>query len=825
MAAGMPNREPPDTDRAPDGPRFDRLLGSVDEGLWEHNLVTGATWYSRRFRHLLGFAGSEWPEDASVLRLRVHPDDLAGFDAVRQRAVHGGLPPAHAMRLLCRDGHWRWFRTRIRVWPDASGRPTHLVGTLHDVDHEVRTVAELGAVTQRFERAIAASEEGLFDAVWGNEKVYLSDRARELMGLAPGPSQVAYAELRRRIHPEDLDTVRQDVAAAVAGLTRWQSVFRAERFDRQGEFRWFRERGTAAREADGRIRVWGLIADITETISETERLESRVARRTAELAEALRLAEAQRQAAEGANRAKASFLGQMSHELRTPLNGVIGMTELVLRSGVTPEQRRFLDLAQQSARSMLHVVEDLLDFARAEAGRLTLDPQPFDLARLLADTFREFMPGVRERGLSMLFDYIGEPVDFIGDASRIAQMVSNLIGNAVKFTDSGRVSVQGRVLQMLPPAAGKPRRALLSIEVADTGPGMDPDTAQRVFEAFEQGDATIGRRHGGAGLGLSIVRMLADLMGGQVSVQTRLGEGSTFRIELELPLAPAVARPGCPPTGSVWVVHRDERLAPWLTGRLERLGWRVRVLPSIEASVQAITADPADPPGAVLVTEPAIEAGGSLGELVGLVPATTPVTLLVRPDYPAADVLASAEAVGCGVSLAPYTADDLRALLRPRAPAASMTATPAEPRPTGVATVPPPGPADPPAPPGRVLVVEDNPVNRLIVREMLASMGIECDDADSGEEAILACERDAPALVLMDVQMPGLDGLQTTQRLRALQRQGRLAPFPIVALTAHAMPGDREASLAAGMDDHLTKPIHFDALKQAVVRHLRMAER
>ena len=819
----MSNTHPPVIGREPDGPRYERLLASVDEGLWEHNLVTGTAWFSRRFRHLLGFAASEWPDDPSVLRLRVHPEDLAGFDGVQQRASQNGLLAVQSLRLLCRDGQWRWFRARVRVWPDASGRPTHLVGSLHDIDGEVRTLSELKAVTQRFERAIAASEEGLFDAVWGQDKVYLSERARELLGLPPGGGLVPYADLRMRIHPDDHEQVRTEIAQAVGSLTRWQFVFRARRFDQADEYRWFRERGTAAREADGTIRVWGLVADVTDSINETERLESRVARRTAELAEALRLAESQRVAAESANRAKASFLGQMSHELRTPLNGVIGMTQLALRSGATPEQTRFLEMAQQSARSMLHVVEDLLDFARAEAGKLTLEAQPFDLSRLLADAFRSFMPDVRQRGLRMMFDYVGDPVEFIGDASRIRQMVSNVVGNAVKFTEAGQITVIAHARQLPRSRPGEADRAEVRIEIADTGPGMDPETAQRVFEPFEQADATIGRRHGGAGLGLSIVRMLADLMGGRVSVDTAVGKGSTFRLDFTLPLAPSPVRPARPPPGLAWIVFQSDTYSAWLGRRVQRLGWMVRVVVGLDGAAAAAREAPASAPQAVLVTEPALGDGRGLSALVKALPPSCPVSVLVRPDFPQASLLGQAEAMGCRVALAPFTPADLLGLLAPRPLAAQPRVAPMAPVDPGAVDATAGAPSVGGAIRGRVLVVEDNPVNRLIVREMLASLGVDCDDADSGESALAACEASAPDLVLMDIQMPGMDGLQAAQRLRALQGDGRMRHFPIIALTAHAMPGDREASLAAGMDDHLTKPIHFDLLRQAVARHLRPA--
>jgi signal transduction histidine kinase/CheY-like chemotaxis protein len=826
MTAPRPDLHPA---REGDGFRTERLLASLDEGLWEHDLVTGRSWTSRRFRHLLGFAGDPWPADASVLRPRVHPDDLPAFDALHARTcAQGGTTDPHHLRLLCRDGRWRWFRLRLRAWPDADGRPRHLVGTLQDAEVEVRATTDLRRVTQRFERVIAAAEEGLFEGVWDIDEVQLSDRAREIVGLPPERLVIGYRDLRARLHPDDLPTVRAAISAAAASGGRWEVTYRARRFDAaeggDDDWRWIRERGTAASEPDAPPRVQGLIADITDQVTETGRLETRVARRTAELAEALRLAEDRRQAAEAANRAKASFLAQMSHELRTPLGGVLGMLALAQRKPASTEQARFLEMAARSARSMLHVVEDLLDFARAEAGRLTLDEQPFDIATALAETFAAFMPAARERGVEMLFDVIGGPLRLHGDASRIQQMVSNLVGNATKFTEHGHIALV--VETTLRTDAADSPAADVRLTVSDTGPGMDDATARRVFEPFEQGDATMGRRHGGAGLGLSIVRMLADRMGGRVSVETRLGEGSTFRIDLVLPIAAPVDRPmPVQPAGTVWVIDDRPTSAAGLAPRFERLGWTPVVHADLSAAVDA--AQDLGAPQAVVVTEPLLDGDAqALVRLAAALPPGCARSVLVRPDYQGTPALASADRLGFRTLFAPLVPTDLLACLAPASngtPATSPPATPLQPPPTASA----PGDTDIDAQSGvtdgprpRVLVVEDNPVNRLIAREMLAMLGVSVEEVDSGEAAIEACLYRPPDLVLLDIQMPGLDGLQTARQLRALQTEGRLPYFPLVALTAHALPGDRDTSLAAGMDDHLTKPIRLEHLQQAVARHL-----
>jgi PAS domain S-box-containing protein len=798
----------------PEG-RPERLLASLDEGWWEHDLATDRIFHSQRLKHLLGFAHDEWPDDPELLRLRIHLDDRGAFETVEAHARRDDAPGQCQVRMLCRDGQWRWFRLRLRGWHDQTGRPAYVIGTLQDIDTEVRAIRELQAMTQRFERAISASAEGLFEAVWGEEQVYLNERARELLGLSITVSSFVYNDLRARIHPDEIDAVRQQVNQAVLALERWQVTYRAQRFDQPGRYTWFRERGTAVREASGQIRVWGMVADVHDEVSATERLESRVARRTAELAAALRLAETQRQVAEAANSAKATFLGQMSHELRTPLNGVIGMNQLAQQAQTATEQRRYVEMAQQSAHAMLHVVDDLLDFARAEAGKLTLSLASFDLPRVLARTLAAFMPQARQRGLGIVFDYEGEVSHFVGDAARLQQMVSNLVSNATKFTESGQIGLTAQVRRQASDAG----RADLLIEVTDTGPGMDALTARRVFEPFEQADPTTTRRHGGTGLGLSIVRMLAQLMGGEASVQTAPGAGASFRLSLSLPIAAEPAPMLLPPPGHAWILSPVPPTGPWIGRRLERLNWTWERIESLGAALVrlrsagtlgalgAVSAVGPGAPAAVLVAEQLIVGPDELTSLAASVAPGCRVTVLNRPGI-AGQLVGIGPLPGVESAELPLVPEDLCKILMPRSADAhaKREEAPTEPMPLAAA--------------GRVLVVEDNALNRVIAREMLTNIGVPSDEAADAEEALEHCLRTPPDLVLMDVQMPGMDGLEATRRLRQWQREGRLPRFPILALTANALPADVAASLDAGMDEHLSKPFQLDALRRTVMRHL-----
>lgn len=649
-----------------------RLFDSLNEGVWERDLNTGEVWYSPRYKALLGFEDHELPNLIEAVRERLHPDDLPSVQHAFGQAAQGLGSGESQARVRTKDGSYRWFRGRFKVWPDAQGRAWMLVGALYDVHDQI---------------------------------------------------------------------------VATETLKAQQAV-----------------------------------------------LEERVRERTQGLEAALQQAEAQRLEAERANRTKASFLAHMSHELRTPLNGVLGMTQLAQALALGAEQRRYLELARQAGQTLLGFLDDVLDFAQAEAGRMQLRDEAFDLAGLAAETLRSFMPTVRRKGLQVGFDYIGDITQVRADAGRVRQIISNLLGNAIKYTDTGRILL---IVAVEAGADGAPCHVRL--RVRDTGAGMDEATAARVFEPFEQGDSGIDRRHGGSGLGLSVVQVLARLMGGDVSVRSRPGHGSEFRVELRLaaeaeqPLRALVA---AVPRGShAWVLVRDAVHGEGICQRLARIGWSCELLTGVAAAIDRLSRATATgtAPDWVLIGEDALDADTDFDGLRRCLRPGVSVTLLLRPDFHLGHVHAATERLQMKIAIAPLTPAELCSI-----PGRERGA---------------PAPLPPLQPPASVLVVEDNPLNQIIAREMVTALGLQPSVVGSGEEAVLSCRRTPPDLVLMDIQMPGMDGLEATRQLRALQNAGELRRFPIIALTAHAMASDRQASLEAGMDEHLTKPMQLEQLR------------
>ena len=478
------------------------------------------------------------------------------------------------------------------------------------------------------------------------------------------------------------------------------------------------------------------------------------------------------------------------------------------------------------------MINDVLDFSRLEAGPRGLPSQPFDMARALADVMRSLMPLARRRDLVMMFDWEGDATWVQGNESAIRQIATNLLGNAIKFTEVGHVA-----LHTLAQPDG-PGRVSLAVQVADTGPGISPELRQRVFDAFEQGDDSLARRHGGTGLGLTIARSLADALGGSLHLACPAEGGCQFTLRLSLPLAvpasPVASTPAlapAPASRQVWLVYHRQAPGDWLARRLARQGWQVSVRVGLDAALALCRQADQPRPDLVLLGEPVLQPGVDLAALRRALP-QVPMRLLIRPDWHDPDMESLARSQDMPLVIAPLTPDDLRSLgdASP-VPAAAGDATdatggspgPADPGLAAARAVARPFAHDPALPPAaptplrpgaEVLLVEDNAVNQIVGEAYLQALGLRVRLADDGPAALAACLERAPALVLMDLQMPGMDGLEAAARLLALQRQGRWPGAPIVALTAHAGDADRDACLAAGMSGVMTKPFTIDGLQR-----------
>ncbi|MEG4342930.1 response regulator [Microcoleus sp. A003_D6] len=779
--------------------RYRLVLEGVNDGIWDWDLSKNEVYWNDRLLEIIGLRRAQFGRTMEALYNRLHPEDKDGIVRAIGAHLEQEIDYNVEFRLLHSSGAYRYCTSQGKAQRNYQGKPLRMAGMISDITERKQAEDALERERQQLKQIITCVPVAM--AMFDTEMRYVANSHKwltqfnlewqsltnlshyELFPDTPNRWKVMYQEVLKG----DVVSLSEDA---------WERADGSVMYLRWAAHPWY--------DPDGKV---GGIVMVADKINE--------------------LVEARETALE-ASRVKSQFLANMSHEIRTPMNGVLGMAQLLLRAPLEPKQREWAQTIYRSAEHLLSVINDILDFSKIEAGEMRLKKADLDLDSCMESVIEMLAPLAEEKNieLNILVDS-SVPRKLVGDSGRLKQILLNLTGNAIKFTDRGQVLVHVSVKRGDRLGDGK-QSARLLFSVRDTGIGISAEGQTKLFQSFSQVDGSPTRLYGGTGLGLAICKQLVEMMGGEIGVRSFLGNGSTFwfavPLEKQLQVEPQttklagkkllVVSASALRSGAVrslaqsWGARCDEA-----ENVADALSWLKNAQDGIsqhseegEKSCDAVLVD---------LQMPDLDAEEFAGKVRSIQAVGSLIAMTALREQPKAEAL-------CSVGFNGYLIEPVRpsrlleALLAPvtetgefgSLEAANTCKLPA----VNSESVTPNSPSS-----LKILLAEDHPINQQVIVAQLAVLGYHADSAANGQEALDLLAEKSYDLVLMDCQMPVLDGYETTQKLREREKGDRHT-F-VIALTAHAMPGEREKCLAAGMDDYLSKPVDLDALAAVLKKY------
>jgi two-component system sensor histidine kinase/response regulator len=743
---------------------------------------------SDRVQEVRGVTRAELLADSNVTTRQIEPEDRERVREGIRSAAQKREVWLDEYRVRLPDGSLHWIRGEMSPEPDlARDGGTVFTGIWQDVTQIKEADARLREVTENIPVAV-------FQYYFGVDRVFkipfISQAVFSMSGVRPEEMMVDSNALLQCVHPEDHKTVVDSLSQCLDSAQHWSIDFRLVHAQSK-ETVWVHGESQPRHLANGKM-VWnGYLADISSAKRISEELQKA------------------KEGAESANRAKSEFLANMSHEIRTPMNGVIGMTELLMDTQLDAEQREYLGIVKSSSEALLRVINDILDFSKIEAGKLQIEIIPFNLGRCVGDALKTLALRTHAKGLELVCDIAPDvPMMVMGDPGRLRQILVNIIGNSIKFTEKGEIVVR------VERAGRASDTALMHFAISDTGIGIPQHKLSSIFDAFSQEDSSTTRKYGGTGLGLTICARLAEAMGGRIWVESQVGKGSVFHFTLHLAPDPAAAEGPVPTSrfdGQRVLVVDDNAVNRTVVVRaLESVGAQTAQAASGDEALAMLSQDSVTRLTYQLVIldgqMPGMD-GYATAERIHTLPGyeKTPLVMLSSAGVKG-DAQRSRDTGISGYLSKPLARDELLQLLarvlRPHIGRNEKLVT----RHTL---------KDEQAP-LKLLLVEDHPVNQKLAVTLLQRWGHTVQVADNGKIAVDLVAQESFDIILMDMMMPVMDGLEATRNIRNYQKTDHT---PIIAMTANAMETDRQKCLEAGMDDFISKPIKAQELKDKLLRY------